>query len=55
MRIRKEQVGASFRMILGGQACQGNPDACHEMGADMILHTFEDLEKLVKGQDDVAF
>ena len=55
IKIRDMKVGTSFRMILGGQACQGNPDTCHEMGADMILHTFEEIEKLVKGQDDVAF
>jgi len=55
IQIRNVKAGASFLIILGGQACQGNPDTCHEMGADMILHTFEDLEKLVKGQDDVAF
>jgi methanogenic corrinoid protein MtbC1 len=54
IQIRSVKAGASFRIILGGQACQGNPDTCHEMGADMILHTFEEIEKLVKGQDDVA-
>jgi methanogenic corrinoid protein MtbC1 len=49
MKIRDMKVGASFRVILGGQACQGNPDTCHEMGADMILHTFEEIEELAKG------
>ena len=49
MQIRDVKVGASFRMILGGQACQGNPDTCQKMGADMILHTFEEIKKLVKG------
>jgi methanogenic corrinoid protein MtbC1 len=55
IQIRNVKAGASFRIILGGQACQGNPDTCHEIGADMILHTFAEIEELVKGQDNVAF
>jgi methanogenic corrinoid protein MtbC1 len=49
MKIREMKGKASFQVILGGQACIGNPDACQKMGADMILHTFQEIEKLGKG------
>ena len=49
MKIREMKGSASFQIILGGQACRCNPETCQKMGADMILHTFKEIEKLVKG------
>jgi MerR family transcriptional regulator, light-induced transcriptional regulator len=37
-----------FQVILGGQACRSNPQACSQMGADLILDTFEDIQSLAK-------
>jgi methanogenic corrinoid protein MtbC1 len=50
-QIKETVKEASFRLILGGQACRENPDICRKMGADMVIQTFEELEKLVKGED----
>jgi methanogenic corrinoid protein MtbC1 len=49
MKIREVKREAPFQIIFGGQACRGNLDTCRNMGADMILNTFEDIKKLVKG------
>ncbi len=54
LQIRKISGSGPFRVILGGQACRGNPDSCREMGADMVLQTFEEIEKLAKGRDNAT-
>jgi methanogenic corrinoid protein MtbC1 len=54
MKIREMIKGTSFRLILGGQACRENPGACDELGADMVLQTFEEIKKLTRGTDDAA-
>jgi MerR family transcriptional regulator, light-induced transcriptional regulator len=38
-----------FQIILGGQACKSNPEACRQLGADLILETFEDIQRLQGG------
>ncbi len=43
----------SFQVILGGQACQRNPDTCRQLGTDLILDTFEDIKGLAGGQTNV--
>ena len=43
-----------FEVILGGQACKHNPTTCQEMKPDMILDTFEDIQKLAAGGSDVT-
>jgi methanogenic corrinoid protein MtbC1 len=48
-KIQETRGDAPFQVILGGQACQGNHATCEKMGADMILDTFEDIERLGKG------
>ena len=53
-QIRDIKLGVSFRIVLGGQACRGNPDVCQKMGADMILHSFKDIENLAKEQGDAT-
>ncbi|MBN1191419.1 MAG: cobalamin B12-binding domain-containing protein [Dehalococcoidales bacterium] len=40
-----------FKVILGGQACRNNPAACGQMGADMILDTFDDIRSLAGRQE----
>ncbi len=42
-----------FDVILGGQACKHNPTTCQEMKVDMILDTFDDIQKLAAGGSDV--
>ena len=54
MEIGDMKTDKSFQIILGGQACFRNLDTCHEMGINLILHTFEDIKKLAKDQDDVT-
>ena len=38
-----------FKVIAGGNAFRRNPDEYKRIGADMLLHTFEDLSKLREG------
>ena len=42
----------NFQVILGGQACQHNPATCQKMNPDMILDTFDDIQKLGAGGSD---
>ena len=46
--IRKE-TGAAFNIIVGGNAFQCNPGIYKEMGADLLLWTFEDIKRLSQG------
>jgi methanogenic corrinoid protein MtbC1 len=46
--IRK-QAGLEFKIIAGGQAFVQNPRACDDAGGDLLIHTFEDIEKLAEG------
>jgi methanogenic corrinoid protein MtbC1 len=48
-RIRDLEDAPPFRLIIGGQSCQAHSNTCRSMGADMILHTFGDIEALAKG------
>lgn len=43
--MRSEQ-GVDFRIIVGGSAFERNPVFYEKMGADMLLHTFEDIKRL---------
>jgi methanogenic corrinoid protein MtbC1 len=43
-----------FEVILGGQACKHNPTTCQKMNADMILDTFDDIQKLAAGGSDAS-
>ena len=52
-RICAKKGVLNFKVILGGLACQYHPDTCHEMGADLVLNTFEDIRQL-GGQSDVS-
>jgi methanogenic corrinoid protein MtbC1 len=54
LRMKEIDGGASFRLILGGRACRDNPDTCREMGADMVLQTFAEIEALAKGWGDAS-
>jgi methanogenic corrinoid protein MtbC1 len=54
LKIRETVKDVSFRLILGGQACRENPDACEKIGADMVLQTFEDIKNLTRGTDNAA-
>ena len=45
-KIRKAQSNLSFSIILGGQACRENAEECRKIGADMVLDSFEEIEKL---------
>jgi MerR family transcriptional regulator, light-induced transcriptional regulator len=52
-RICSQKGALNFKVILGGLACRYHPDICREMGADMVMNTFEEIQKL-GGQNDVA-
>jgi methanogenic corrinoid protein MtbC1 len=54
LEMQETIKGSHFRLILGGQACRENPAACEKIGADMTLHTFEEIEKLARGTEDAA-
>jgi methanogenic corrinoid protein MtbC1 len=54
LKMRETIKSSSFRLILGGQACRENPDACEKIGADIVLQTFEDIKNLTKGAGDAA-
>jgi MerR family transcriptional regulator, light-induced transcriptional regulator len=47
-RMKGIMEGRPFRVVLGGQSCQDNPGACLDIGADFVLRTFEDIERLPK-------
>jgi MerR family transcriptional regulator, light-induced transcriptional regulator len=49
-QIAELKGSLSFKVILGGQACRTNSAACGQMGADMILDSFEDIRSLSRGQ-----
>lgn len=53
-QITKLKNSLPFKIILGGQACRRNPDACQLMNADLILDSFADIQKLTGGQTDVT-
>lgn len=44
----------TFKVILGGQACLNNPEICRQMNADMILGSFEDIQRLAEGKNDAV-
>jgi len=44
----------SFKVIIGGQACEGNLESCLNMDADMILNSFIDIKHLSEGKIDAA-
>jgi MerR family transcriptional regulator, light-induced transcriptional regulator len=39
-----------FKLILGGQACRRNHEACRKLGVDLILDTFIDIKSLTEGK-----
>jgi methanogenic corrinoid protein MtbC1 len=45
-RICEQKGTLNFKLILGGLACLYHPDACREMGADLLLQTFNDIRQL---------
>jgi len=47
----RESSGADFKIIIGGQAFERNPDMEKEMGADFLLSTFDDIRGLSQGQE----
>lgn len=46
--VRKE-LGAGVKVIVGGNAFSRNKDAASEVGADLELHTFEEIARLSEG------
>jgi MerR family transcriptional regulator, light-induced transcriptional regulator len=45
-RICSQKGALNFKVILGGLASQRHPETCWEMGADMVLQSFEDIRNL---------
>lgn len=50
IREIKRTTRASFKIIVGGLAFQQNPSVFREMGADMLLDTFEDIRNLAEAE-----
>ena len=46
LRELRERERAAFRIVVGGAAFRKNPGLSKEMGADLLLDTFEDIRKL---------
>lgn len=42
----KEKVGNSVLIAVGGQAFYNNPSSSQSIGADILLHTFQDIKSL---------
>jgi methanogenic corrinoid protein MtbC1 len=42
-------LGPDFKVIVGGYAFEQNPCTCDDVGADLLLHSFSDIEKLSEG------
>ena len=53
-RIVELKDSLKFKVILGGQACRNNPEACRQMGIDMILSSFADIRRLSEGVADAG-
>jgi len=49
LRVR-EASEADFKIIVGGQAFERNPNMATEMGADLLLNTFDDIRRLSPGK-----
>ncbi len=45
-RISGQKGSLDFKIILGGLACRYQTNTCLDMGADMVLQTFEDIRQL---------
>jgi methanogenic corrinoid protein MtbC1 len=45
-RICDHKGPLNFEVILGGLACQYHSETCRQMGADLLLQTFTDIQKL---------
>jgi len=50
MLVVRETSGADFKIIVGGQAFERNPNMDKEMGADFVLSTFDDIRRLSQGK-----
>ena len=44
----RNAMAQPFTLIVGGTAFERNPGVAEEMGADLLLHTFEDIRQLVE-------
>jgi MerR family transcriptional regulator, light-induced transcriptional regulator len=53
-KITGLRPGLSFKVILGGQACKRNTTVCRQMGADLILDSFDDIRRLTGGEVDAG-
>jgi methanogenic corrinoid protein MtbC1 len=42
-------LGHDLKVIVGGYAFEQNPCTCDDVGADLLLRTFEDIERLSEG------
>jgi methanogenic corrinoid protein MtbC1 len=42
-------LGPDFKVIVGGYAFEQNPCTCDDVGADLLLHTFADIKRLLEG------
>jgi methanogenic corrinoid protein MtbC1 len=49
LEVRKRS-GADFKIIVGGQAFERNPNMDKEIGADFLLSTFDDIRRLSEGK-----
>jgi hypothetical protein len=46
LRQIRDTSHAQFQIVVGGQAFYHNRDVAEEMGADLLLDTFEDIQRL---------
>jgi methanogenic corrinoid protein MtbC1 len=51
IRETRERTGGRFTIVAGGNAFKQNPGAYREMGADVLLDTFDDIRMLVEKAD----
>ena len=48
IREMRDRMGGAFTIIAGGNAFRQNPDVYREMGADVLLDTFDDIRTLTE-------
>jgi methanogenic corrinoid protein MtbC1 len=53
-RVASLKPGLPFKVILGGQACLHNSRICQQMGSDMVLDTFADIQNLTERKGDAS-
>jgi methanogenic corrinoid protein MtbC1 len=53
-KIAALKSSLAFKVILGGQACRANPAACQQFSPDLIINTFEEIQRLSESEKNAS-